>query len=60
MELQSEKVSLAYLAERGLVDMPIRFDEMAMAIISPDRATIRHHINSMASDSLGDALSEAA
>lgn len=47
---ERELLALAYLAEHDQVDMPIRFDNVGMVIISPDRAMIRHHINSMACD----------
>ena len=55
---EREKVTLAWLAKHDVTDVPIRFDEVAMAVISPDRAMIRHRISSMSSDLLEDALSE--
>lgn len=31
--------------EEGLVDLPIRFDSIAMMVIGESRALLRHHIN---------------
>ncbi len=43
-----EMVALEYLAEHdeGL-DCPVRFDNIAMAVLDPGRAMIRHHINAL-------------
>lgn len=48
--VERELLALAYLAEHDQVDMPIRFDDVSMVVVSPDRAMIRHNINSMAYD----------
>ena len=42
---ERELVALAYLAEYDMVDVPVRFDDIGMVAIAPDRAMIRHHIN---------------
>lgn len=47
---ERELLALAYLAEHDQVDMPIRFDDVSMVVVSSDRAMIRHNINSMAYD----------
>ena len=59
---ECERVALAYLAEYGKVDVPVRFDDIAMVAISSDRAMIRHHINSLGGDIefSEDALPEVA
>lgn len=43
-----EKVALAYLAEVEIVDVPIRFDVVAIVALSEERAVIRHHIGAFA------------
>lgn len=40
-----EKIALAYLSEHDHVDLPIRFDVVALVVVGPDRAVVRHHIN---------------
>ncbi len=40
-----ERIALEYLANCGIVDVPIRFDIVSIVIIAPDRAVVRHHIN---------------
>lgn len=40
-----EKIALAYLSESEDVDVPVRFDVVAIVKIKDDRALIRHHIN---------------
>lgn len=59
---EREKVALAYLAEYDEVDIPVRFDDMSFVVIAPDRAMIRHHINSLCADAElpEGALPEAA
>lgn len=37
-------------------DMEIRFDVVSLAILSPDRALIRHHINAMTESALAPDL----
>lgn len=57
---ERELVALTYLAEHDMADMPIRFDDIGMVAIAPDRAMIRHHINSMCEELSETALPEAA
>ena len=57
---ERELVALAYLAEYDVVDVPVRFDDIGMVAIAPDRAMIRHHINSMCEELSDRALPEAA
>ncbi|RDB64298.1 hypothetical protein C1878_00035 [Gordonibacter sp. 28C] len=45
-----ERVVMTYLAQHDAVDIPIRFDDVSLVAISPDRAMIRHHINSLCAD----------
>ena len=41
-----EMIALAWFAEHeDAVDMPVRFDSIAMLVIGDSRAMIRHHIN---------------
>lgn len=43
-----ERIALAWLAEHeGAVDMPIRFDNIAMLVMDGSRAMIRHHVNAL-------------
>lgn len=39
-----ERIALAYLSDRDEVDIPVRFDVVAIVAISEGRAVIRHHI----------------
>lgn len=49
-----EMVALAYLAEHSdVTERPIRFDNMALLVVGPDRAMVRHHINA-----LGEAVAQ--
>lgn len=34
-------------AHDGAVDVPVRFDEVAVVVIGTDRALVRHHIDSL-------------
>lgn len=40
-----EKIALTYLADCGEKEAPVRFDVVALVVIAPDKAVIRHHIN---------------
>lgn len=40
-----EKIALAYLQDHDVTDIAVRFDVVAIVVISSDRALIRHHIN---------------
>ena len=44
---QFEQVAIKWLktADKELVDVPVRFDELALTVLCADRALIRHHIN---------------
>ena len=33
------------IAQRGVVDTPVRFDEVAMLVVKENRALLRHHVN---------------
>ena len=44
-----EKMALAYLAAYETADIPVRFDVIAIVVVAPDRAVIRHHINAFSS-----------
>ncbi|WP_304426211.1 YraN family protein [uncultured Adlercreutzia sp.] len=49
-----EMVALAYLAEHSdVTERPIRFDNVALLVVEPDRAMVRHHINA-----LGEAVAQ--
>ena len=55
-----EKIAAAFLAEYEVVDVPLRFDVVSIVVVAPDRAMIRHHINSMCEELSDRALPEAA
>ena len=40
-----EKIALAFLEKTKAVDMPVRFDVVALVVVGRNRALIRHHIN---------------
>lgn len=43
-----EKVALAWFAEHeDAVDMPVRFDNIALLVMGDNRAMIRHHLNAL-------------
>ena len=43
-----ERIALAWLAEHeGAVDVPVRFDNIAMLVMDGSRAMIRHHVNAL-------------
>ena len=49
-----EMVALAYLSEHpDVAERPIRFDNVALLVVEPDRAMVRHHINA-----LGEAVAQ--
>lgn len=45
MRQEFECFALRWLLENKHVDVPIRFDELAMVVVGDDRALLRHHIN---------------
>lgn len=45
-----EKIACAYLMHSDYVDMPVRFDVIAISILEPNRAMIRHHIDAFGTD----------
>lgn len=45
-----EKIALFFLKDFDEVDIPVRFDVMAIVVSGKDRAFIRHHINAFAVD----------
>ena len=40
-----EKIALAYVADIADVDVPIRFDAVAIVVVAADKAMIRHDID---------------
>ena len=40
-----ERIAAFYLQDHDFVDMPVRFDVVALLVCDTDRAFIRHHIN---------------
>ena len=40
-----EKIACLFLKEFEVVDVPVRFDVVAISVISPDRAFVKHHID---------------
>lgn len=43
-----ERIALAWLAEHeDAVDVPVRFDNIAMLVMGGSRAMIRHHVNAL-------------
>lgn len=46
-----ESIAIAWLAEHeDVVDMPVRFDNIALLIVGNDRAMVRHHINALGAE----------
>ena len=43
-----EKIAMWYLRDYEFVDIPVRFDVVALVIIAEDRAMIRHYVNAFA------------
>lgn len=46
-ELEAFAIDWLSSNETDCVDCPVRFDVIALILVSPDRAMIRHHINAM-------------
>lgn len=46
-ELEAFAIDWLSRNETECVDCPVRFDVIALILINPDRAMIRHHINAM-------------
>ncbi|MCI8469477.1 MAG: YraN family protein [Eggerthellaceae bacterium] len=44
-----ERIALAYVGERRLEDLVLRFDVVSIVAVTSDRAVIRHHINAFGS-----------
>lgn len=40
-----ERIALAFLEQSDAVEMPVRFDVVALVVVGRDRALIRHHMN---------------
>ena len=40
-----EKMAALYLRDYEVVDVPLRFDVIAILVTAPDRAILRHHAN---------------
>ena len=40
-----EKIAISYFTENDFKDLNVRFDVIAIVVMAPDRALIRHHIN---------------
>lgn len=47
LRARRERAALAYLAEKGADEGPVRFDDVALVAVGPDRALIRHHMYSL-------------
>ena len=47
-----ERIALAFLEKSAAVDMPVRFDVVALVVVGKDRALIRHHINAFSSPAM--------
>lgn len=45
-----ERIAACYLQDLDVVDVPVRFDVVAIVVVSPERAFIRHHINAFSAD----------
>ncbi len=45
-----EKIALAYLSDYEPTDFPVRFDVIAIVVMGPDKAMIRHQINAFSLD----------
>lgn len=43
-----ERIAALFLAGYDEVDVPVRFDVVALLVVAPDRALVRHHINAFA------------
>lgn len=43
-----EKIAAWYLKESELVDIPVRFDIVALLVVAEDRALLRHYCNAFA------------
>ena len=40
-----EKIAMWYLRDYEFVDIPVRFDVVALMVVAEDRAMIRHYVN---------------
>lgn len=40
-----EKIAISYFTENDFKDLNVRFDVIAIVVMAPDRALIRHHLN---------------
>lgn len=45
-----EKIACAYLMDSDFVDVPVRFDVVAILVMDSNRALIRHHIDAFGAD----------
>ena len=43
-----ERIAALFLQNYAVVDVPVRFDVVALVVVAPDRALVRHHINAFA------------
>lgn len=43
-----EKVAMWYLRDYEEVDIPVRFDTVALVVVAEDRALVRHYVNALA------------
>ncbi len=40
-----ERIAMLYLRDSDVVDVPVRFDIVAIVVLGPDKVMIRHHID---------------
>ena len=45
-----EKIAALYSRDYEAVDIPLRFDVVAILVTAPDRALLRHHVNAFGQD----------
>lgn len=45
-----EKIACAFLADYDVIDVPVRFDVIAITLIDSDRAMVRHHMDAFGVD----------
>lgn len=47
-----EKIACAYVADRDVTEMMLRFDVVAVVVVDAERLVVRHHINAFSAESL--------
>ena len=46
-----EKIAAYYLKDYPVVDIPVRFDVVALLVVGSDRALVKHHVNAFSAES---------